>query len=98
MIEDNEVLAAGWRILGSYYGYPKCCTEALIRKFIDCLPSNITTSSIFCGTDYRPCQECDARGKDYMLKRIQANRICVTPFPDSGGYDRAITFWESRGR
>ena len=83
-IPENQVaLANGWRTLGSYFGYPKCCTEALIDALIKGWESSLTQDSIFDGTGYRPCRVCEDKGEEYMLKSIATNRICPTPFPES---------------
>lgn len=73
-----------WRVWGKYYGYPRCCTEAMIKHHYqhpDELYGTFVGKRKHHGTGYIPCENCNTKTEIYLKEYISRHRLCKTPFP-----------------
>lgn len=68
---DNQ-----WEALGRMYGYPECC----IHDFIKLGHEELGYYRNFTGTGYVPCQVCDDKPMNEVVKVICENRFVDHPF------------------
>lgn len=63
----------GWYLHGKYYGYPNCCIEAFLL-------GKQSQNSVFSGTGFLPCSECNKKNPSEVVKIINTNRVCPEVF------------------
>lgn len=66
----------GWWLHGKYYGYPSCCIDALLK-------GEQNWDNVFVGTGFLPCNSCSKKDPNEVMKIINTNRICPTPFGEN---------------
>lgn len=63
-----------WEYWGTQMGYPSCC----IKAFLD---GKQQFDSVFHGTGFLPCKECNKKDPTKLLKHIDKHRLINYPFP-----------------
>ena len=81
-----------YNLLGTYYGYPQCCIDALWSP----RPSIVSRHPII-GTGYVPCPQCATKSREELIGIITANRHCPLPFPNDGetNFDSLLKYYQT---
>lgn len=80
---------------GQYYGYPNCCIEQFIGRFVLIqtgiisvhVAASVSKDKIWDGTGFLPCKKCQeqitdqASLDDFVRRVIAPKRKCPTAFP-----------------
>jgi len=85
-IDNSEVpdgLGRHWLSTGIYFGYPMCCIAQFINGYPDKTAKNGDVSQ---GYGFIPCDLHAQQIRDGKtnLEKIITERVCPTPFPNSG--------------
>ena len=65
-----------WEYLGSYFGYPTCCTDSFkTLAHVGGSPRKLW------GTGYVPCLICNELTEDQLIGNINSKRKARLPFP-----------------
>jgi len=66
-----------YSISGRYYGYPPCCIEAFNKEQhkVNRIKRKLS------GTGYIPCDICNQKTEEELIKIIESNRIAPSKFP-----------------
>ena len=63
----------GWYLQGKYFGYPNCCIKAFLL-------GEQSQDSVFSGTAFLPCSECNKKNPLEIVDVINTNRVCPDKF------------------
>ena len=63
-----------WSYWGTHLGYKPCCVEAFLE-------GKQVHESVFSGTGFLPCKECDKLPVSEVLNYIDTHRDSELPFP-----------------
>lgn len=85
---NNYIKRSGYYYaMGSFLGYPSCCTEEWIEnnpRRNNLLLEQKYINNSFRGTGFIPCHKCLEKDKNELISQINSNRTFKYPFPFSG--------------
>lgn len=81
---DIDRLKEVWSANGRYYGYPNCCIQEFIKRYIEQYEHTEEQVSVANGTGFVPCIECTKKITDgeINLEGLIKNRKHFNEFPN----------------
>lgn len=66
---EIDKIKAAWFINGKKFGYPDCCIQAFLLN-----PQAMPTNTVFTGSGYRICHECNKKDPTEVIMDINKRR------------------------